>query len=106
MATGADGEVNDARDAALSRIDELEQECLKLTEWAEQMRRELRFAKADIEVKEEYIASKDEYIASLESGSDLEATLEMLRAKTAYIESLPSVRLKVWIQGVQRRLTR
>ncbi len=77
-----------------------------MTAWAEQLLRELRFAKAEIEVKEEYIVAKDQYIATLESGSDLEATLDILRAKTAYIESLPSVRMKVWIQGVQCKLKR
>ncbi|MGO8870312.1 MAG: hypothetical protein ACLQPH_02730 [Acidimicrobiales bacterium] len=77
-------------DAALKRTQRLEEECRTLGEQVAQVRRELRFAKADIEVK-------DEYISSLEAQSELEAALVMLRTKTAYIESLPSVRFKAWL---------
>jgi len=64
------------------------------SEQAAQAERELRSARAEIEVK-------DEYVASLEA--ELEETLAFLRDKTAYIESLPSVRLKVWMKSLLRR---
>jgi hypothetical protein len=62
-----------------------------------QLERELAAAKAEVGVK-------DEYIASLEN--ELEQALALvpvLDAKVAYIASLPSVRLKVWLKGLRRR---
>jgi chromosome segregation ATPase len=56
------------------------------SERADQAERELQAAKADIAVK-------DEYIASLE---------EELDAKSARIDSFPQVRLKVWLAGLRR----
>ncbi|HVB92897.1 MAG TPA: hypothetical protein VND67_01155 [Acidimicrobiales bacterium] len=59
-----------------------------------QAERELRAAKAEIQVKDEFLASVE---------AELEETLGFLRDKTAYIESLPSVRLKVCVKGLLRR---
>ena len=84
----------DDEDDDPSRIHRLEVERGTLSERAAQAERELRSAKAEIEVK-------DEYVASLEA--ELEETLTFLRDKTAYIESLPSVRLKVWMKSMLRR---
>lgn len=84
-------------DEAWGRIRQLEEERRALSEQAGQGERELRSAKADIAVKEEYIASLE---AQLEKAL---ALVPVLDAKTAYIESLPSVRLKMWLKGMRRR---
>jgi predicted nucleic acid-binding Zn-ribbon protein len=76
------------------RTQQLEAEIRMLTERAAQAERELRAAKAEVEVK-------DEYVTSLEA--ELDETLVFLRAKTAYIESRPSVRLKLWVKGLRHR---
>ncbi|MGH3578596.1 MAG: hypothetical protein ACRDU0_13710 [Mycobacterium sp.] len=81
MTDAAQKESAAGSDEALARLRRLE---------ADQAERELRSAKAEIEVK-------DEYVTSLEA--ELEETLAFLRDKTAYIESLPSVRLKVWVRN-------
>ncbi len=77
-----------------TRIPRLEVERGAPSVQASQTERELRAAKAEIEVK-------DAYVASLEA--ELEETLAFLRDKTAYIESLPSVRLKAWMKSLLRR---
>jgi hypothetical protein len=81
-------------DDAAGRILQLEEECRTLSERAEQADRELRSAKAEVEVKDEYAVSVE---------AELEETLAFLRTKTAYIESLPWIRLKVWFNGLRRR---
>lgn len=85
-ATGTDDET--------SRIHQLEEECRRLSERAEQADRELRSAKAEVEVKGEYVTAVE---------AELEETLAFLRTKTAYIESLPWIRLKIWFNGMRRR---
>ena len=81
-------------DEALRRTRRLELEQGTPSARAAQAERELRAAKAEIEVK-------DEFASSLEA--ELEETLGFLRNKTEYIESLPSVRLKVWVKGLLHR---
>ena len=71
-----------------------------------QAHRELRFAKIEVGVKDEYVAAleaeiraKDEQIVMLRGAFD-EVT-DMLKAKISYIDSLPSVRLKLWLLSLQ-----
>jgi chromosome segregation ATPase len=87
--------------AGPDRIAELEEECRELSARLAQLQRELHFAQADIEVKAEYIATFESEITTLEDR--LEEALGHLRTKTAYIESLPSVRLKAWVGGLLAR---
>ena len=94
MTDAAKGAPAESGREALSRIRRLEVEQGTPSGRAAQAERELRSAKAEIEVK-------DEYVTSLEA--ELEATLAFLRDKTAYIESLPSVRLKAWMKSLVHR---
>jgi chromosome segregation ATPase len=94
MAEAAQGEPATGIDGGSKRIHQLEAERQSLAARVEQVERELRAAKAELEVK-------DEYVTSLES--ELDETLAFLRAKTAYIESRPSVRLKLWAKRLRRR---
>ena len=94
MVDAAHREPASGGDGGSRRIHRLEAENRALTERAAQTERELRAAKAEVDVK-------DEYVTSLES--ELDETLAFLRAKTAYIESRPSVRLKLWATGLWRR---
>jgi chromosome segregation ATPase len=94
MADSTHREPATGTDDATSRIHQLEEECRRLSERAEQADRELRSAKAEVEVKDEYVTSVE---------AELEETLAFLRIKTAYIESLPWIRLKIWFNGQRRR---
>jgi chromosome segregation ATPase len=94
MADAAQSEPSTDIDDASSRIHRLEAEHRALAARVAQSERELRAAKAEIAVKNEYVTSLE---------SELDETLTFLRAKTAYIESLPSVRLKLWVKRLRRR---
>ncbi len=65
---------------------------------AGQALRELRAASLEIEAKDEYIADLQAEIADLKASLDEAVTF--LNAKTAYIESRPSVRAKAWVDGL------
>jgi chromosome segregation ATPase len=94
MADSTHREPATGTDDTTRRIHQLEEKCRTLSERAEQADRELRSAKAEVEVKNEYAASVE---------AELEEALAFLRTKTAYIESLPWIRLKVWFNGLRRR---
>ncbi len=81
MMEGGDGEGEARITEALERLERLERERSTLAAESAQQERELRHAKADVTVKDEYI-------------STLEAQLE---ARSRYISSLPSVRFKKWL---------
>ena len=65
-----------------------------------QVLRELRSARSEIGVKDEFITSLESEIDDLERR--LDEVVGFLQAKTSYIESLPSVRAKAWIDRVLR----
>jgi hypothetical protein len=60
-----------------------------------QLERELRAVKAELEVKNEYVAFLEQEL------DGALALVPVLEAKTAYTESLPSVRFKSWVSGLR-----
>ncbi len=94
MADAAPSGPGTGTDDASHQLHRLEEERRALTERVAQADRELRSAKAELSVKDDYVSAVE---------SELEETLGFLQAKTAYIESLPWVRLKMWLKGLRRR---
>ncbi len=94
MATAGPKEPATGTGDSSASVHRTEQDRGALAERAEQADRELRSAKAELDVRNDYVAALE---------SELEETLAFLRVKTAYIESLPWVRLRVWLKGLRSR---
>jgi chromosome segregation ATPase len=103
MTTGGGDEAVSPIDGP-DRLDPREEECRSLSGRLAQAERELRALRAQLEVKDEYIATFEEEMALVRE--QRAETLEHLRSKTSYIGSLPSVRLKVWLHSRLDRLRR